>query len=120
MDRSRVFNATLEADLVIEDHGLLTLYVACTDESTVYAFEPYGFDYHKDGKRWTDKGFTAAAIRFLMETVGVYHWQQLAGRLVRCQLNEQGRAVAVGHIIKDKWWNLAEIVQEYAIPECRG
>lgn len=120
MDRSRVFNASLEADLAIEDHGLLTMYVACTDGVTVYPFELYGFDYHKNGERWTDKGFTAAAIRCLMETVGVHTWRELTGQLVRCRLNESGRAVAVGHIIKDRWWNLAEIVQEYALLACRG
>jgi hypothetical protein len=119
MDRARIFPATLEADLAIEDHGLLTMYVACRDEHSTYPFEVYGFDYHKDGQRWTDKGFTAAAIRLLMETVGVHTWRQVTGQLVRCRLNDSGRAVAIGHIIKERWWNLTDIVQEYAHPECR-
>ena len=50
---------------------------------------------------------TATAIFNLLRTVGVDSTLDLKGKFVRVR-HSDSRATAIGHILEDKWWDLAD------------
>ena len=58
----------------------------------------------------TKKGTEAMAR--IMWAVGVKSWEDLKGKYCRVKFDEEnGRLTSVGHIVKDKWFNLVEYMK---------
>ena len=48
----------------------------------------------------------------IMWAVGVKSWEELKGKYCRVKFDkENGRLTSVGHIVKDKWFNLVEYMK---------
>lgn len=101
-------NAVIEnAEIFVEDHGLLTAYITLDYGGSGQGFGGWGlylpktFTHHKlasPAGHW---------IFRVLEVAGVEKWSQLKGKTVRVQ-SEFTKVHAIGHIVKDDWFNPAE------------
>ena len=100
------------AEIMIEDHGILTfmLYTDTADYSI--GIGGYGLDYTKGGKRVSWK-YTSELIRTIMEVVGVRKWSDLKGKLNRIDDKDTGgRVRKIGNILTDTWLDLDTFFKE--------
>ena len=104
-------NAVIESvTLSKDDHGLLTSYIGLDyGDSGHQGFGGYALylpTSFKHGK--VDNGFAGHWIWRVMEIAGVGKWDQLKGKTIRVRLDKDGfggSIVAIGHIVKDDWFN---------------
>lgn len=104
-----VKNAIIESAIITnDDHGLLSSWVQLDYGGIFQGFGGYAlylpenFKHHKDGKP-----FTGHWIWRVMEIAEVNEWSKLPGRTVRVQASLNG-VIAIGHIVKDNWFNPKE------------
>ena len=100
-------NAVIEsATLTAADHGLLSGWIHLD-----YGGSGQGFG---GISLYLPKSFTHHAVNSpaghwiwrVMEIAGVEEWSKLPGRTIRVRkVGQFGRAVAIGHIIKDDWFD---------------
>ena len=106
-------NATITSATIGLDRGtLLSAWLNLDYGGTCQGFGGYCFDTpikDKDGKFIRREGVAWGAeyIRRVLEVVGVERWDQLEGRNIRVLREDgwQGKVKAIGHIIKDKWFD---------------
>ena len=107
--KSEICNATIQSTMLgIEDHGIMTAYLMLEGDGWGCGFGGYSLDTPSgkmDGKRMG----TAYGIDWIMavlDTVGVDSWEQLKGKVIRCEVEGVGgMAKRIGHVIKDKWFD---------------
>jgi hypothetical protein len=98
-----------------EDHGILTSYVHLEGDGWGVSFGGYAFDGYdnKAKRRWASNGFGLEFIRAVMRVADVKSWEDLPGKVVRVELEGLGgRALRIGHFLKDDWFNPAALVEE--------
>jgi hypothetical protein len=61
-----------------------------------------------DAKYWEGNGSALVAMMKIMDTVGVEKWEHLKGNYCRVEYDESGHVEKIGHIIKNKWFNVRE------------
>ena len=61
-----------------------------------------------DGEYWEGNGSSIVAMMKIMDTVGVDKWEDLKGNYCRVEYDEHGYVEKIGHIIKNKWFNVRE------------
>lgn len=99
---SEIRNARIRKTFLgIEDHGLLTFTLDLD-----YGGSGQGFGQYVLGGE-----FGCKAIRAVLETVGVDRWEDLPGKHVRTDA-EWTRIHRLGHIIDERWLDLAELAAE--------
>lgn len=81
------------ADILIDDHGLLTCWLDLRYGGSGQGFGGYALD-NITGARF---------IRRILDTVGVTKWRDLAGKAIRVQ-NDLGKVYAIGHIVENRWF----------------
>lgn len=97
-------NAKIEyATLGYEGHHILTIMLGFTFGS---GGQGYG-GYSMEGA----SGFLSESIKGILDTVGEEDWNKLKGSLVRLrrQGGWNGKIVAVGNIMEDKWFSFEDI-----------
>ena len=57
--------------------------------------------------------FTDLYIRKLMNTLDVDDWSKIDGTFVRGKIDDSNRLIAIGHIMKDKWFNQEELGEKF-------
>lgn len=63
-----------------------------------------GLPMYPDGEQEIEKRRDRIEFIFeLLDTVGVISWEQLPGTPCRVEIDENGRVVAIGHYVGDKW-----------------
>lgn len=87
-----------------EDRGIMTYSIQLEMDGSGIAIGGYQL-----GGAYTDK-----VVQGLLKAVGVDHWEQLKGKLVRLEFEGDGPtwgkpAKRIGHIIEDKWFNPANV-----------
>jgi hypothetical protein len=87
-----------------EDHGVMTAYITMDlgeDEGAVQAFGGLNLTQPEEMKKF---------VQGVVDAVGVSCWEELPGQHVRVKHHDGpiSAIVAIGHILKDKWY----------IPEC--
>ena len=94
-----------------EDHGIMTFMIfvemdPCTCGVGGYALDMY--DRATEKRVFTAKGLEA--ISKILEVAGVDEWEQLPGKYIRVKdSGGWGSTIdEIGHLIKDKWFNLRE------------
>ena len=99
-------NATIKsAEITNDDHGLLTawLYLKYSGSGQGFGglalYLPKDFKHHK-----IDNGFAGHFIWRCMEIADVSEWNQLPGKSIRVEA-EHNKVHAIGHIIKEDWFN---------------
>lgn len=90
----------VDAEIEIEDHGLMTFGLLVKGE---------GFGVNVGGY----VGFNDNIIRAILDTVGVSKWSQLKGKYCRIKTEGWGSSVKdIGNIVDDKWINLEELYEK--------
>lgn len=107
-----ITNAKISSTMLgIEDHGIMTFSLGMTMDGCGQGFGGYALD-GKAGKVGHSKSIQA--IRKILETVDVMKWEDLEGKLVRIRKDSEfsGPIRAIGHIIEDRWFDIAEFWKE--------
>lgn len=112
--RIETLNARITGTMLgIEDHGILTCMIYLDyGDSGAQGFGGWSMDYTKDGQKGGQMtGFCAKYIRSVLEVVDVGNWEDLKGKNVRARC-AGGRVEAIGHILKDKWFEPRKLSEE--------
>ena len=107
MGEQQTVNAVIQsARITNDDHGLLSAwldldYGGCGQGFGGYSlYLPAGFKYHNP----SGPNYAGHFIWRVMEVAGVSDWNSLPGKTIRA-IKEHGKVHAVGHIVKDDWFN---------------
>jgi hypothetical protein len=93
-----IHNAVIRSvSIDIEDHGMLTAWVNLDYGDSCQGFGGYALDCGSSCGKF---------VRKTLETVGVDSWEALKGQTIRVRRGNKCNDLveAIGHIIKDKWF----------------
>jgi hypothetical protein len=98
-------NATIKSTFLgYEDHQILTCFLNLDYGDSGQSFGGYALDaYDKDKD---DRVATVACgtwIKEILEVVELKSWEKLPGTHIRVK-QDNGRVYAIGHLLKDKWF----------------
>lgn len=115
----KVINGKIESTMLgIEDHGIMSFFLHLKFDGTGQGFGGYALDQWSEVKdKRVGSGFGIECIRYILETVGVSKWEDLKGKYVRVQYEKDewsGPIIAIGHIVENRWYNIAGHAKEYA------
>lgn len=97
-------NAVIEsAQIVADDHGLLTAWLTLDYGGTGQGFGGYALYLPKDYKHHRIHSCAGHFIWRVMEVAGVTEWSRLPGKTIRVRADHDG-VQAIGHIVKDDWF----------------
>lgn len=91
------------AELTIEDHGLLTAWLTLDYGGAGQGFGGYGLYLPKGFKFHALASPAGHWIFRVLEVAGVEKWSRLVGKTVRVRC-EHTKVHAIGHIVKDDWF----------------
>lgn len=120
---SNIRNARIESvSITMADHGCLTYWLYLDGGGWGVGVGGYCI-----GKGYLDaKDFDGVnkygieSMMRIMDTVGVSRWEDLTGKYIRAEINGWGDSVTkIGHIIKDKWFDLREFFTSHADEEVK-
>lgn len=90
------------------DHGILTAHVTLDYGGACQGFGGYSLYLPKDFTHHAEQGNCCGHFIWrVMEVAGVSEWHQLKGKTVRARA-EHSKVHAIGHIVKDDWFNPSE------------
>lgn len=97
------------------DHGIMTLFLHLEGDGWGCGFGGYALDEWKEEKRdRVDIPLFGWFIRRIFETLEVDTWENLKGMYIRASIEGPGGGVlAIGHLIKDKWFEPKKEIEEY-------
>lgn len=108
MDRIEIKNAVItKARLTTDDHNLLSAWLDLDYGGSGQGFGGYclylpeSFTHHGESMQ---ANFAGHFIWRVMEIAGVTSWDKLTGKTIRVKC-EHSKVHAVGHIVKDDWFN---------------
>jgi hypothetical protein len=106
-----VRNAVIEsAKITNDDHNLLSAWLNLDYGGSGQGFGRYclylpkSFTHHAGSLR---ANYAGHFIWRVMEIAGVSSWEHLAGKTIRAKC-EHSKVHAIGHIVKDDWFNPSE------------
>lgn len=110
-----IVNAKIKSTMLgIKDNGIMTFFLNLEWSSGGCGFGGYGLDSRSaDEISWIGSGHCYQSIRHILETVGVYNWENLSGKLIRIKIGDY-RVTKIGHIIDDKWFDIDQYMKEAA------
>lgn len=102
-------NAVIESvSIDTGDRGLLTAWLHLNYGGSGQGFGGFALYLPKDYKHSTIKGDYAGHFIFrCMQIADVESWDKMKGKTVRVK-GDNGRIDAIGHIVKDDWFNPSE------------
>jgi len=104
-----ITNGIIESATITNDeHGILSAWVFVDYGGSGQGFGGYVLYLPKDFSHSTNqRNYAGHFIWRVMEAAGVSEWSKLKGRAIRIEKNAEysGPIIAIGHIIKDVWFN---------------
>ena len=100
-------NAVIEsAKITNDDHGLLSAWLMLDYGGSGQGFGGYSLYLPKGWKHHDPSGpnYAGHFIWRVMEVAGVSEWSQLPGKTIRAKC-EHSKVHAIGHIVKEDWFN---------------
>lgn len=95
-----------------EDHGLLSAWLYLDFDGMSQGFGGYALYLPKDFKHHEkDSNYAGHFIFRCLQIADVGNWENLKGKAIRVKHDKEGlggRIIAIGHIIKDDWFNPSE------------
>lgn len=102
-------NAVIEsAQISNDDHGILTTWLILDYGGSGQGFGGYVLYLPKDFTHSANqKNYCGHFIWRVMEIAGVEDWSELVGKTIRVRVPDEyvGSIIAIGHIIKDDWFD---------------
>ena len=92
------------AEITSDDHGCLSAWLHLEYEYGGQGFGGYALYLPSSFANHEIKSFAGHFIWRVLEIAGVTKWSQLPGRTIRVKA-ELTRVQAIGHIIKDDWFD---------------
>lgn len=95
-----------------EDHGIMTVWINLEWEGGGQGFGGYALDQWEAARN--KRIGTAYGMQFIMailDTLEVERWEKLVGTVVRIRA-EYTKVHAIGHFLKDQWFDPAELLIE--------
>jgi hypothetical protein len=117
MSAIEIKNAVIrKARITTEDHGLLSAWLHLDYGGTEQCFGGYSLYLPKSFKHHDlrEPDHAGHFICRTMEIAGVSDWADLAGKTIRVKC-EYTKAHAIGHIVKDDWFNPSEDFESMGI-----
>lgn len=111
-------NAIIEsATIDTGDRGLLTAWLHLDYGGAGQGFGGFVLYLPKEFKHFTNKGDFAGHFIFrCMQIAGVGRWEDMKGKTIRVKAGHSN-VVAIGHIVKDDWFNPSEDFERMRKPE---
>ena len=122
MSETKIENAQItDTTLGIEGHGIMTAMIGLSGEGWGVGFGGYTFDqWDETQKRRVGVDYGMEFIMRVLHVVGVDSWEKLKGQHVRVVTEGWGwRALKIGHITKDRWFDpqaLSDEMRARAVP----
>ena len=118
----KINNARIShVSLSMEDHGCLTFWLTLEGHYWGCGYGGYCIGHGCLGadEFCAENGSGLVAMMKIMDTVGVSHWEDLEGKLVRVKTEGTGgtRITTIGNIIEDKWFDIEEFFANYGKDE---
>lgn len=108
MNEIEIKNAVIKSVSINDaDRGLLTAYLHLEYEFGGQGFGGYSLYLPKSFTHHEIKSYAGHFIFRCMEIGGVSRWEDLTGKTIRVKA-EHSKVHAIGHIIKDDWFNPSE------------
>jgi hypothetical protein len=102
-------NAIIESTTLDDgDRGLLTAWLHLDYGGTCQGFGGHALYVPKSYTHHGGKNYAGHWIYRCMQVAGVSSWDKLKGKTIRVKLtsdNLGGKIIAIGHIVKDDWFN---------------
>ncbi len=107
-------NAVIKsATITNDDHGLLSAWLTLDYGGSGQGFGGYALYLPKDWKHHGGANYCGHFIWRCMEIAGVSEWSNLRGKTIRVRC-DHGKVHAIGHIVKDDWFNPSEDFEKMA------
>lgn len=105
-----------DVTISMEDHGVLTFLIFIEGNAWGCGIGQYVIGHgHLGSEYWDANGSGLVAIMKIMDVVGVSRWEDLKGKYIRVESDGWGSSITkIGHIIKDKWFDLKEFFKNYS------
>ena len=103
------------ATITNDDHGLLSAWLHLEYGNSGQGFGGYSLYLPKDFTHSTNqKNYAGHFIWRVMEIAEVSEWSKLVGKTIRAKA-DHGKVYAIGHIIKEDWFNPSDDFESMAI-----
>lgn len=120
MSSDEIKNAKITGTMLgVEDHGIFSSMIYLSGDGWGIGFGGYAPDEpvkDGDGKFLGRRGsaYGAEFLRRVLETLEAASWEKLPGTVVRVRLEGGwgGTAAAIGHAIKDQWFEPRALAKE--------
>lgn len=111
----RIENAKIEsAELTMEDHGCLTMFLYVKGRTFGCAIGGYCLGHgYLNATEFDGSPKGIEEIMRVMDAVGVSKFSDLSGKYIRVEINRPGGTIKkIGNIIEDKWFDYEEFYKD--------